>query len=1048
MLGRFVHFALAQRVLVLALAALLVVLGVRAGRDVPLDVFPEFAPPMVEIQTEAPGLSTEEVESLVTVPIETAVNGVPGLMTLRSKSVLGLSSVQILFERGSDVVRARQMVGERITQVQPRLPLAARQPVLMPPLSSTSRAMKVGLSSKKLDQMQISELVRWTIRPRLMAVPGVANVAVWGQRDRQLQVLVDPDRLRAAGVTLAEVRAAAGDAVLVGGGGFVDTPNQRLAVQQAGTVQTAADMRQAIVKQAGEAPVRIGDVARVVDGFAAPIGNAIIDDGPGIMLIVEKQPTANTLELTRAVEVAFAELKPGLKDVKVDTTIFRPATFIERSIENLTRALQIGCVLVGVVLFLFTRDWRQATISLVAIPLSLLGAGLALLWSGATINVMIIAGLVIALGEVVDDAIIDVENIARRLRLNRESADPKPAFDVVLAASLEVRSAVVFASLIVMLVFVPIFFLGGVAGTFFQPLAVAYVLAIGTSLLVALTVTPAMCLLLLPNAPLKEERDTRFVAALKRRYVGFLPRVVGRPSLAVGIVAGGLLLAGVGYATFKDQFLPDFRETDFLMHFVEKPGTSIEAMDRITIRASKELRAIPGVRNFGAHIGRAEQADEVVGPNFTELWISLDENADYDASVKRIKDVVEGYPGLFRDVLTYLRERIKEVLTGAGATIVVRIYGPDQDELRAAGARVRSAIAGIQGISDLKLESQVLVPQIRVRPKPAELARLGLSAGEVRRQAQILVAQQKVGEIYRDQKAFDVAVWGEPAVRNNIHALRDLMIQAPTLGGALPSSGSGSGAGAPVRLGDIADVEIVPAPNEVKRENGQRRLDVTMNVAGADLGTAAQAVDAEVAKVPFATGYHPQVLGEYAALKDSRQRLWSTGGFCLIGILLLVWIEFRSRRITALVGVSLPFALVGGVAAVALTGGVLSLGSLVGFVTVIGIAARNGIMLLSHYQHLERHEGVAFGRELVLRGAEERLVPILMTAACAGLALVPLIVAGNAPGHEIEHPMAIVILGGLISSTALNLLLLPALYARYGEERAASPSPERKEALA
>ncbi|MFD1033159.1 efflux RND transporter permease subunit [Sphingomonas hankookensis] len=1035
MLGRLVHFALAQRVLVLVLAALLVVLGVRAGRDVPLDVFPEFAPPMVEIQTEAPGLSTEEVESLVTVPIETAVNGVPGLMTLRSKSVLGLSSVQILFERGSDVIRARQMVGERIAQVQPRLPLAARQPVLMPPLSSTSRAMKVGLSSTKLDQMQLSELVRWTIRPRLMAVPGVANVAVWGQRDRQLQVLVDPDRLRAAGVTLAEVRAAAGDAVLVGGGGFVDTPNQRLAVQQTGTVQTAADLARAIVKQAGEAPVRIGDVARVVDGFNAPIGNAIIDDGPGIMLIVEKQPTANTLELTRAVEAAFAELKPGLKDVKVDTTIFRPATFIERSIDNLTRALMIGCALVAAVLFLFTRDWRQATISLVAIPLSLLGAGLMLLWSGATINVMIIAGLVIALGEVVDDAIIDVENIARRLRLNRESADPRPAFAVVLAASLEVRSAVVFASLIVMLVFVPIFFLGGVAGTFFQPLAIAYVLAIGMSLLVALTVTPAMCLLLLPNAPLTEERDTRIVAGLKRRYVGFLPRVVGRPTLAVGIVAGGLLLAGVGYATFKDQFLPDFRETDFLMHFVEKPGTSIEAMDRITIRASKELRSIPGVRNFGAHIGRAEQADEVVGPNFTELWISLDENADYDASVKRIKEVVEGYPGLYRDVLTYLRERIKEVLTGAGATIVVRIYGPDQVELRAAGARVRDAVGGIQGVSDLKLESQVLVPQIRIRPRPAELARLGLTSGEVRRQAQVLVAQAKVGEIYRDQRAFDVAVWGEPKVRNSVHALRDLMIQAPVTG-------------APVRLGDIADIEIAPAPNEVKRENGQRRLDVTMNVAGADLGTVAQAVDAAVAKVPFATGYHPQVLGEYAALKESRGRLWSIGALCLVGILLLVWMEFRSRRITALVAVSLPFALVGGVVAVALTGGVLSLGSLVGFVTVIGIAARNGIMLLSHYQHLERHEGMTFGRELVLRGAEERLVPILMTAACAGLALVPLIVAGNAPGHEIEHPMAIVILGGLISSTALNLLLLPALYARYGEERAVPPATAHKEALA
>jgi CzcA family heavy metal efflux pump len=1033
MLAGLVRFALVQRVLVLALAAVLIVLGLRAGRDVPLDVFPEFAPPMVEIQTEAPGLSTEEVESLVTVPIETAVNGVPDLMTLRSKSVLGLSSVQILFERGTDVMRARQMVGERVAQVQARLPLAARQPVLMPPLSSTSRAMKIGLTSGKLDQMKLSELVRWTIRPRLMAVPGVANVAVWGQRDRQLQVLVDPDWLRAAGVTLAEVRAAVGDAVLVGGGGFVDTPNQRIAVQQAGMVQDAGQLAQAIVKQAGDAPVRLGDVARVVDGYAAPIGNAIIDDVPGIMLIVEKQPTANTLELTRAVEAAIAELKPGLGDVKVDTTIFRPATFIERSIDNLTRALLIGCALVAAVLFLFTRDWRQAAISLTAIPLSLLAAGLVLLWSGATINVMVIAGLVIALGEVVDDAIIDVENIARRLRLNRESESPRPAFEVVLAASLEVRSAVVFASLIVMLVFLPIFFLGGLAGTFFQPLAVAYVLAIAASLLVALTVTPALCLMLLPNAPLKPERDTRVVGWLKRRYVGALPAVIGRPRLAVGVVAGGLLLAGVGYATFKDQFLPDFRETDFLMHFVEKPGTSIEAMDRITIRASKELRSIPGVRNFGAHIGRAEQADEVVGPNFTELWISLDEKADYDASVKRIKEVVDGYPGLFRDVLTYLRERIKEVLTGAGATVVVRIYGPDQDELRAAGQRVRDAISSIPGVADLKLESQVLVAQLRIRPRPAELARLGLTAGEVRRQAQTLVAQQKVGEIYRDQRAFDVALWGEPAVRGSVHALRDLMIQSP--------------AGAPVRLSDVAEVEIVPAPNEVKRENGQRRLDVTLNVSGADLGTVAREVEAAVGKVTFAAGYHPEVLGEYAALKESRQRLWTTGALCLIGVLLLVWIEFRSRRITALVGVSLPFALVGGVVAVALTGGTLSLGSLVGFVTVIGIAARNGIMLLSHYRHLEREEGVPFGRALLLRGAEERLVPILMTAACAGLALVPLIVAGNAPGHEIEHPMAIVILGGLVSSTVLNLFLMPSLYGRFGAERSARRE-QRGEVLA
>ena len=1025
MLAWLVRAALTQRVLVLALAALLVVVGLRATTDVPLDVFPEFAPPMVEIQTEAPGLSTEEVESLITVPIETAVNGVPDLMTLRSKSVLGLSSVSILFDRGTDVIRARQLVQERVTQVQARLPTAARPPVMLPPLSSTSRAMKIGISSAKLDQMQLSELARWTIRPRLMAVPGVANVAVWGLRDRQLQVLVDPDRLRAAGVTLAEVRAAAGDAVLVGGGGFVDTATQRLAVQQTSAIRSAGDLGQAIVKQSGEAPVRIADVARVVDGFAAPIGNAIIDNGPGLMLIVEKQPIGNTLQLTRDVEAAIAELRPGLQGVKVDTTIFRPATFIERSIDNLTRALLIGCVLVAVVLFAFTRDWRQATISLIAIPLSLLGAGLVLLWSGATINTMVIAGLVIALGEVVDDAIIDVENIARRLRLNREAGNPRSNFDVVLSASLEVRSAVVFASLIVMLVFLPIFFLGGVAGTFFQPLAIAYVLAIAASLLVALVVTPAMCLFLLPNAPSKAERDTRVVGALKRRYASALPRMIARPNLAMSVIASGLLLAGVGYASFKDQFLPDFRETDFLMHFVEKPGTSIEAMDRITIRASKELRAIPGVRNFGAHIGRAEAADEVVGPNFTELWISLDESVDYDASVARIKDVIDGYPGLYRDVLTYLRERIKEVLTGAGATVVVRIFGPDQVELRAAAKRVRVSVAAIDGVADLKVEQQVMVPQIQVIPRAADLATFGLTAGEVRRQAQTLVAGQKVGEIYRDQKSFDVALWGEPKVRGDLHALADLMIQTPT--------------GSPVRLRDIADVRIMPAPNEIRRENGQRRIDVTLNVAGADLGTVARGVEAAVGQVPFATGYHPQVLGEYAALRESRSRLWTTGLLCLLGVLLLVWLEFRSARITGLIAVSLPFALVGGVVGVALTGGVLSLGSLVGFVTVIGISARNGIMLLSHYDHLRRFEGEEFGPRLILRGAEERLVPILMTALCAGLALLPLVVAGDKPGHEIEHPMAIVILGGLVSSTLLNLLLLPALYARFGHER---PAPD------
>ena len=565
MIRILIQFSLRFPIVIVGLSIAVLVAGAVRLRTAKWDVFPEFAPPMVEVQTEAPGLSTEEVEALVTIPLEAGVNGVPGLKTLRSKSVLGLSSVVLIFTEGSDVIRARQLVQERVAVVTPRLPAGIRAPVMLPPLSATSRAMKIGISSPTMDQMAMSEVVRWTIRPRLMAVPGVANVAVWGQRDRQLQVLVDPARLAAAGVTLAEVQRAAGDASVSTSGGFVDTPNQRIAVRHMSPIQTPEDLARAVIKLANGAPIRLGDVATVTEGHAAPIGDAIINDKPGLLLIVEKQQGGNTLDVTKGVEQALAELRPGLQGLEVDPTIFRPATYIERSVSNLTRALAIGSALVALVLIVFTRDWRSATISLVAIPLSLLGAALMLSWMGASINTMVIAGLVIALGEIVDDAIIDVENIGRRLRLNREAGNPRSVFDVVLGASLEVRTAVVFASLIVMLVFLPIYFLGGVSGTFFRPLATAYVLAIGTSLLVALTITPALCLLLLPGAP-ERRAEPGLVRSLKARYRGYLPRMIGRSQLAIGIVAGGLLVAALGYLSFKDQFLPDFRETDFLMH--------------------------------------------------------------------------------------------------------------------------------------------------------------------------------------------------------------------------------------------------------------------------------------------------------------------------------------------------------------------------------------------------------------------------------------------------------------------------------------------------
>ena len=1020
MLNWIVTHSLRQRVLMLALAILAIVLGIAATRDLPMDVFPEFAPPMVEVQTEAPGLSTEEVESLVTLPLETALNGVAGLKTLRSKSVLGLSSVVLVFAEGSDVLRARQLVQERVTIVTPRLPTQVRPPLILPPLSATSRVMKIGLSSKTLDRMTLSDVVRRSVRPRLMAVRGVANVAIWGQRDRQLQVLVDPERLRAAGVTLAEVRQAAGEASLNVGGGFVDTPNQRLAVRPLAMVESAEDLARSLVRYVNGAPIRLGDVAEITEGFAAPIGEAVVTGGPGLMLIVEKQQGGNTLQVSRDVEKALDELAPVLTGIEVDRHIFRPATFIERSLGNLREALWIGCALVAAVLILFTRNWRAALISLTAIPLSVLVAMLVLARTGASLNIMVIAGLVIALGEIVDDAIIDVENIGRRLRLNRESAQPKPAFEVVLGASLEVRGAVVYASLIVMLVFLPVFFLDGVSGSFFRPLATAYVLAIGSSLLVALTITPALCLLMLPKAD-GEQSEPGWVRSLKTRYRRILPKLVLRPRLALGVLASGLVIAGAGYLGFKNQFLPDFRETDFLMHFVEKPGTSLDAMTRITERAGKELLAVPGVRSFGSHIGRAEGGDEVYGPQFTELWISLDEQADYDTTIGRVQHIIDQYPGLQRDLLTYLRERIKEVLTGAGATVVVRLYGPDLDDLRSSASAVKNALTGIPGVSDLKVEQQTLIPQIQIRPRPEALAAWGLTAGELRRASATLIQGSKVGEIYREQLPVDVSVWGTSAMRSDPQALGQLLLQTPT--------------GAQVRLAELADIRIAPAANEIKRENGSRRIDVTLNVAGGDLAGVAAAVEKQVRTLTLAPQVYPQFLGEYAALRASQQRLYTLGLLSLAGVLLLVWMEFRSLRLTALIAVSLPFALLGGVLAVYLAGGLMSLGSLVGFVTVLGISARNAIMLLSHYRHLETSEGFAFGPELVLRGAEERLQPILMTAACAALALLPLVVRGDAPGHEIEHPMALVILGGLASSTLLNLLLMPALYLRYARPR-------------
>jgi CzcA family heavy metal efflux pump len=1019
MLRSIVSWALNMRVLVVAAAGALLVAGINATRHAPLDVFPEFAPPLVEVQTEAPGLSTEEVDSLVTVPLENSLNGLPFLKTLRSKSVPGLSSVAMIFDTGTDILKARQLVQERLALAQSHLPAVVKPPVLMAPYSSLSRVLKVGLTSKTLSQTEMSELARWTMRPRLMSVPGVANVAIWGQRDRQYQVLVDPQKLRAAGVTLDAITRAAGDAAVISAGGFIDTPNQRLTVNQLALITTPGDLARTVVEFRNGAPIRLGDVAEVRIGNPPPIGDAVINDGDGILLIVEKQPWGNTLDVTRGVERVLAELKPALPGTNIDSTIFRPATFIQLSIDHLTEALWLGCVLVVVILALFLGDWRTTLISVIAIPLSLSVALLLLAWRGETINTMILAGLIIALGEVVDDAIIDVENILRRLRQNAALPAPKSKMQVVLDASMEVRSAVVYASVIIVLVFVPVFFLPGLAGTFFRPLALAYILAIAASLVVALTVTPALSFMLLriKDGPRREAWLTRGMKAL---YRGALPAFARQPGLALLVLVTAFAGTGwIWHSRLEEEFLPNFKERDFLMHWLEKPNTSIEASKRITLAAAHDLMQVPGVRNQGSHIGRAEVADEVVGSDFTELWISIAPEAPYDETIRKVQAVVDGYPGLTRDLLTFLRERIKEVLTGASASVVVRIFGPDLDTLRTHAAEVSAAVKDVPGISALKVESLSLVPQITVKVRPESAALHGLTAGRIRQAVTTLISGRKVGEVYEDQCVHDVTVWSVPGARADYTTLRELLIETPS--------------GGHTRLADVADLAIVPTPNAIRREGASRRIDVTCNVTGRSLGEVAREVEQRVSRLTFKPGHHPEILGEWAERQAAQSRLGWLSLASLAGILVLLLADFQSLRLTLLVGLTLPFALIGGVVAVWTFGhGVLSLGALVGFVTVLGIAARNGILLVSHYRHLEREEGCTFGLPTVLQGSEERLIPILMTAGTAALALLPLVLKGDAPGNEIERPMALVILGGLVTSTLLNLFLLPALYARFG----------------
>ena len=1027
MMRWIVGTSLTLRFLVVACAAGMMYFGVGAVRQMPVDVFPEFAPPRVEIQTPSLGLSASEMEELVTVPLEQTLQGIEGLEEIRSKSVPQLSSIELIFHPDTDLFEARQLVAERVAAVTPTLPSWAAAPIMIQPLSATSRVMKIGLTSETRSLREMSMVSFWTIRERLLRVPGVANVAIWGERPQMQHVWAQPRRMRAHGVSLDQLMEATADALdagllqfanssLIGTGGWVETPNQRLGIRHVLPIVTPTDLgKVAVTTNPDGSVVQLSDVARLVEYHKPLIGDAVINDGPGLMLIVEKLPWGNTLQVTRDVEAAIEELKPGLPGITLDTTIFRPATFVEMSIDNLTRAMILGFLLVVLIIGAFVFEWRVALISLVTIPLSLMAAGLVLYSRGTTVNTMTLAGLVIALGAIVDDAIIDVENIVRRLRQRRSEGRHVSTSKVILEASLEVRGPIVYATLIIVAAALPILFLEGLTGSFFRPLALSYILAVLASLVVALTVTPAMCLILLRSSAV-ERRESPLVRWLQRAYERALTRLVRRPGGAYATV-GVVTLAGVLTVPLLGQsLLPSFKERDFLMHWVTDPSTSHIEEVRITTEASKELRQIRGVRNFGAHIGQAHAADEVVGVNFGENWISVRPDVDYDRTVRAVQRAVYGYPGLYRDVQTYLKERIREVLTGTGEAVVVRIYGPDLDVLRQKADEVQQVLADVDGLVEEHVDLHVDVPEIQVRVDLARAQTHGLKPGDIRRAASTLVAGEEVGDVFRGGKAYDVQVWSPPRVRNSLTSIRNLPIDTPHGGFVL--------------LDDVADVRVRATPNVIERDAGSRRIDVGANLRSRDLGSAVAEVEDRLQSVDFPLGYHAEMLGEATERQQAQNRLLVFSIGAALAVLVLLQACFGSWRLSILSFLTLPIALVGGVLAAYASDGVISLGSLVGFLTVFGIAARNGILLVNHYQHLERHEGEPLGPALVIRGSRERLSPILMTSLATGLALVPLVAAGPIPGHEVEHPLAVVILGGLATSTLLNLFVVPALYLR------------------
>lgn len=1024
MIGHIIAWSLRNKLFVVLAGVLILAWGGWQAAKTPVDVFPDLTAPAVTVVTEAHGMAPTDVENLVTFPIETALNGAPDVRRVRSSTKIGLSVVTVEFEWGTDLYKARQVVAERLQLARASLPADIPAPAMTPAASIMGEILFIALASDRHDGMTLKNTAEQVIKRRVLAVPGVAEVLPIGGDTQQFQVTLNPERLAAYSLTVDQVAEALRAANQNTSAGFMVEGGQEYLIQGLGRIATLADIGDTVVtRQAGQ-PVLVRHVAEVAIGPAPTRGIGSHNGRPAVILGIQKQPGANTLELTDRLDATLAEIQSGLpKGMKIERHIFRQADFIRVSIDNLMQALIEGAVLVVAIVFAFLLSARATAISLVAIPLSLVAAVLAMKAMGATINTMTLGGMAIALGALVDDAIIVVENIVRRLRENRT----KPAeqqvnmLHLVFEATREIQGSIVFATLIIMLVFLPLFFLSGVEGRLMAPLGLAYVVSLAASLVVAITVTPVLAALWLPNSKtVREAIEPRFIHRLKTGYRRVLDATVVRWKAVAGVSVATLAVALVALGFAGRAFLPDFNEGTLTVGMATLPGTSLAESDRLGRMVETILLSHPEVVATARRTGRAEGDPHAMDVSASEMEVTLKlgerSKADFLAALRADFASV---PGTQIVVGQPISHRIDHMLSGSRSNIAVKIFGPDLGELRRLTASVKSVVQEIPGAVDVTDEQQTDIPFLTIRFDRAALAQHGLSMREVSEAIEVAFNGMAVDRVQQGQASFDLVLRFDPATRANIDAVRSTLITTAD--------------GAQLPLSALADIRNDRAPYSISRENVQRKMVVMANVAGRDLASVVADIREQVAAgVTLPAGYHIEYGGQFESAEAASRTLLILGVAVTVGIFLLLFIAFRTARDALLVMLNLPLAMIGGVIGVFAAGGVLSVASIIGFITLFGIATRNGVMMISHIHHLVEHEGVTDAAAAVKRGAEERLVPILMTALAAGLALVPLALAAGEPGSEIQAPMAVVILCGLLSSTVLNMVVVPALYLRFG----------------